>query len=128
MKTPGLKVDQLKVRIFYNRQKAGMAAAIKAAQTLRTILGKQASARIITASAPSQNEVLAGLAQARGIDWKRVTIFHLDEYVGIPETHAASFRNYQQRVLLAHVTPAVFHGIRGEAADPEAECARYSAL
>jgi hypothetical protein len=65
MKTPGLKVDQLKVRIFYNRQKAGMAAAIKAAQTLRTILGKQASARIITASAPSQNEVLAGLAQAR---------------------------------------------------------------
>jgi glucosamine-6-phosphate deaminase len=57
-----------------------------------------------------------------------VTIFHLDEYVGIPETHAASFRNYQQRVLLAHVTPAVFHGIRGEAADPEAECARYSAL
>ena len=106
----------------------GAAAAAAAAQILRAAIQKQGAARIIVASAPSQNELVAGLAAAPDIDWRRVTIFHMDEYVGLPATHPASFRNYQQRHLLAHVTPAVFHGIRGEASDPEAECARYSAL
>ena len=106
----------------------GAAAATEAAQILRAAIHKQGAARIIVASAPSQNELIAGLAAAPEIDWRRVTIFHMDEYVGLPPTHPASFRNYQQTHLLSHVTPAVFHGIRGEAADPDAECARYSAL
>jgi glucosamine-6-phosphate deaminase len=122
------KVEKLQVRIFHNRQKAGTAAAIDAAEVLRTALKKEGPVRIIVGSAPSQNELLAGLAQAKGIDWKRVTIFHLDEYVGLPATHPASFRNYQEQTLLARVTPAAFHGIRGESSDAEAECARYSAL
>lgn len=106
----------------------GAAAAAAAAQILRAAIQKQGAARIIVASAPSQNELVAGLAAAPDIDWRRVTIFHMDEYVGLPATHPASFRNYQQRHLLSCVKPAVFHGIRGEAPDSEAECARYSAL
>ncbi|HEX3718686.1 MAG TPA: glucosamine-6-phosphate deaminase [Verrucomicrobiae bacterium] len=128
MKTPAFKVDQLQVRIFPNRQDAGASAAAEAVQTVRTALERQGSARIIVASAPSQNELLAGIAGASGVDWKRVVIFHLDEYAGLPATHPASFRNYQERVLLSRITPAAFHGIRGESSDLAAECARYSAL
>ena len=128
MKDKTFDVDRLHVRIFPNRTEMGAAAATEAAKTLRAAILKNGAARIIVASAPSQNELIAGLAAAPGIDWSRVTIFHMDEYVGLPATHPAAFRNYQQQHLLNRVTPAKFHGIRGESADPEAECARYSAL
>jgi len=121
-------VDTLQVRIFPGRLQAGAAAAFQAAQCLRDALAKQGSARLVVASAPSQNELLAGLAAAHGIDWDRVTVFHLDEYVGLPATHPASMRNYQRQWLLARVRPAVFHGIRGDCSDPATECARYAAL
>jgi glucosamine-6-phosphate deaminase len=121
-------VDQLKVRIFSDRRAMGTAAAEHAAQVLRAMIQKQGQARIIVASAPSQNELIAGLAAAPGIDWGQVTVFHMDEYVGLAASHPASFRHYQQQHLLARVRPAAFHGIRGEAADPAAECARYAAL
>ena len=128
MNCKSFRVDRLQVKVFRDRASMGAAAAAAAAQSLRTAIQKQGAARIIVASAPSQNELVAGLAAAPDIDWRRVTIFHMDEYVGLPATHPASFRNYQQRHLLSQVTPAVFHGIRGEASDPEAECARYAAL
>ena len=128
MSHKSISVDRLQVKIFPDRASMGAAAAAAAAQILRAAIQKQGAARIIVASAPSQNELVAGLAAAPDIDWRRVTIFHMDEYVGLPATHPASFRNYQQRHLLSCVKPAVFHGIRGEAPDSEAECARYSAL
>ena len=128
MNHQSLKFDQLQVRVFPNRNRMGLAAAGEAARVLREAIQKQGSARIIVASAPSQNELVAGLVEAPDIDWGRVTVFHMDEYVGLPAGHSATFRRYQQDHLLAHVTPAIFHGIRGEAPAPEAECARYSAL
>lgn len=128
MNNPMFKVDKLQVEIHSNRADAGQAAAIQAARILRRALQRQAAARIIVASAPSQNELLAGLGAAERIDWTRVTIFHLDEYVGLSADHPASFRQYQQQSLLRSVTPARFHGIAGESPDPGAECARYGAL
>ena len=128
MNHKSFSVDRLQVKVFPDRASMGVAAAAEAAKTLQAAIQKQGSARIIVASAPSQNELIAGLAAAPEIDWQRVTIFHMDEYVGLPATHPASFRNYQQQHLLSRVTPAIFHGIRGETADPEVECARYSAL
>lgn len=80
------------------------------------------------ASAPSQDELLAGLAAAPGIDWGKVTIFHMDEYEGLPEAHPATFRAYQKRNFLSKITPRVFHGIAGESQDLDAECARYADL
>lgn len=106
----------------------GAAAAQRAAEVLRSALRQRGSARAIVASAPSQDELMDGLAAAPGIDWGRVTVFHMDEYVGLAANHPASFRRYQQQHLLARVTPAAFHGIAGESADPAAECARYAAL
>lgn len=60
------------------------AAAADIAAELRNRLGRQAGVRMIFAAAPSQAEVLSNLAGASGIDWQRVTAFHMDEYIGLP--------------------------------------------
>jgi glucosamine-6-phosphate deaminase len=106
----------------------GKAAADEAAQVLREAIQRHGHARIIVASAPSQNELIDGLAAAPGVDWSRVTVFHMDEYVGLPASHPASFRHYQQQHLLSQVHSAAFHGICGEAPDLAAECVRYAGL
>lgn len=123
-----LQADQLRVEIHPDRAAMGVAAAARAADILRAAIAAKRGARIIVASAPSQDELLAGLTSAPGIDWSKVTVFHMDEYVGLPAGHSATFRAYQEQHLLAKVQPAAFHGIRGESADPQAECARYAAL
>ncbi len=123
-----LSIDHLKIEIHPDRLEMGIAAAKRAAQVLRAAIKKNGLARIIVASAPSQDECLSGLASMEGIDWNRVTIFHMDEYVGLPADHPATFRMYQQNHLLAKVHPAAFHGIRGESDDTQAECTSYAAL
>jgi len=121
-------VDQLLVKVFSSRAAMGFEAAAEAAEVLRSAIREKGSARVIVASAPSQDELIAGLVEAPDLDWSKVTVFHMDEYVGVSAAEPASFRGYQEQHLLSHVKPAAFHGIRGEAADPEAECARYASL
>jgi len=70
----------------------GAAAAARASLILRVAIAEKGSARIVLASSPSQNEFLARLTCAPEIDWSRVTIFHMDEFVGMPSFHHASFR------------------------------------
>jgi glucosamine-6-phosphate deaminase len=123
-----LAFDALNVEIHPDRAAMGAAAATRAAALLRETLARQKQARIIVASAPSQDELISGLAGAPDLDWSRITIFHMDEYVGLPAGHPATFRAYQERHLLALIKPAAFHGIRGESLDSAAEAARYAAL
>ena len=108
----------------------GRAAATHVTKLLERVLQAQGTARVVFACAPSQDEFLAELVRvARGrIDWTRVTVFHMDEYVGIAAAHAASFRNYLRSHLLAHITPEAFHPLSGDAADPADEAKRYAAL
>lgn len=120
--------DNLKTSVFANRTEMGAAAGRKAAEILRNTLAEKGAARIIVASAPSQEEVLCHLVQEKGIDWSLVTVFHMDEYVGLSESHPASFRAFQKEHLLSHVTPCVFHGIRGEAENLELEVECYTEL
>lgn len=119
--------DQLQVSIAADRAALGELAAANASASLQTAIVLRGSARVILASAPSQNELLAGLIGS-AVDWSRVTVFHMDEYVGLPADHAATFRAYQRQHVLSRIKPAAFHGIQGEAIDSGAECARYTAL
>jgi len=123
-----LHFDQLKVSVHPDRAFMGQAAGLAAAHMLRDAIARRGSARLIVASAPSQDETLAVLTRAEGVEWEKITVFHMDEYIGLPDWHPATFRAYQKEHLLGKVRPAAFHGIRGEASDPEAECARYAAL
>jgi glucosamine-6-phosphate deaminase len=124
---PLSRYDHLQVVIAEDRAALGKLAANDAAGKLGAAISARGSARVILASAPSQNELLANLIKV-GLDWSRVTIFHMDEYVGLPADHSATFRAYQHEHVLSRIKPAAFHGIRGEAANLTAECQRYSAL
>lgn len=125
---PTLSRGRLEVEVHSDRAKMGRAAAAVVAAHLRQQAERDGQAAAIFASAPSQNEFLAALRQDTTIPWPRVTAFHLDEYIGVEATHPASFRRFLVDRLFAHVPIRVFHGLAGEAPDPEAECARYAAL
>ena len=72
----------------------GLAAARDGAEKMRKVQGERGEVNIIVATGASQFEMLAALIQQEGIDWTQVTIFHLDEYVGLSIEHPASFRKY----------------------------------
>lgn len=113
----------MQVRVFENRQQMSEAAADYAASRLRDVIASKGHARIIAATGASQLAFLDGLAIAPDIDWRSVEFFHLDEYVGLPVTHPASFR----RVLLDHLITRTgithSHLLDGEA-DPAEVCDR----
>lgn len=119
------------VRIFTDRKSMGRAAAGQVHEEIVRLVSNNGSARMIMACAPSQDdyyEALIPLATGRPEIWGRVTVFHMDEYVGLTDDSPQSFRTYLRRHFLDHVKVAAFHPIGGEAIDPDAEAARYQAL
>ncbi len=117
------------VKIHSSRGACGKAAAEYGAQRIREALKSQGYARLIIATGASQFEMLKALITQPDIDWSRVTIFHLDEYVGIPLTHPASFRLYLWKRFVSKLPLplAAFHYLNGEG-DSEAECVRVGKL
>ncbi|MBO4448523.1 MAG: glucosamine-6-phosphate deaminase [Kiritimatiellae bacterium] len=118
--------------IFIGKDKLDMAAAAakSAADKIRKAIAEKGEARIIVATGASQFEFLQALVKEPGIDWTKVTGFHLDEYIGIPVTHKASFRGYMRERFVSK-TPQpmkVFNEVNGEAADKEAEIDRLEKL
>lgn len=97
------------VHISQTAEELGAVAAAKAAGILKGCIAKQGGARIVLSTGASQFTFLEALA-LHPIDWSKVTMFHLDEYVGLPETHAASFRKYLKERFLsfAHEANACF--------------------
>ena len=122
------RAGKLNVYIYDSRPKMGTAAAAVVAAEIRRLVETRARAVGILASAPSQNEFLAALVGAPGIDWSRVVGFHLDEYLGMDDRAPQSFRRFLIDRLVDKVTLSEFHGLRGEAEDAAAECQRYADL
>jgi glucosamine-6-phosphate deaminase len=120
--------DNLEVRVFTTRPEMGAAAAAAAETAIREILSRQTIANVIFASAPSQNQFLAGLRASRQIDWTRVEAFHMDEYLGLSADHPASFRRFLRDRLMTQAPLRAFHELRGDAPDWRAECDRYATL
>jgi glucosamine-6-phosphate deaminase len=120
-----VKVD---VRIFETKQELGSAAAERAAAAIAEAIARGGEARVVAATGASQFEFLDALAETPGIEWARVEMFHLDEYVGVSDTHPASFRRYLRERIVERVHPRAFHFLAGDAADPAAECRRVGAL
>ncbi|MEF7439552.1 glucosamine-6-phosphate deaminase [Paenibacillus lautus] len=119
--------DQLKVRVYDQREAMGKAAAADIREAMQRLLAEKERIRVVFAAAPSQNECLAALIQSEGLDWSRVTAFHMDEYIGLPPSAPQRFGNFLSRQLFDRVSPGEVHLIDG-LNDPEAECDRYSRL
>jgi len=122
------RADKLNVYVYGSRPEMGAAAAAVVAAELRELIEARGRAVAILASAPSQNEFLAALAETPGIDWSRVVGFHLDEYLGMDDQAPQSFRRFLIDRLVGKVALGEFHGLRGEALSGAAESERYSEL
>lgn len=121
-------VDSLPVKIFANRADLAQFAASEVHGFLRDVIAKKGSAAAILATGNSQIDFLQRLVAMPGIDWKKVTLFHMDEYLGISATDKASFRKYLRERVETLVKPGAFHYIEGDAPLPLDEIERYTNL
>ncbi len=117
----------MKVHVAETRAELGRLAARDIGEALREGLRRKDHLRLVLAAAPSQSEMLAALRCEPGIDWQRVTAFHMDEYIGLPEDAPQRFANWLKREFIDYLPLARFEPI-DPASDPEAGCKRYAAL
>ncbi len=106
------------LKVFSDKTSLGGAAAEQAATAIRRAIAKQGQARIIAATAASQLEFLNALTRTRDIDWTKVEVFHLDEYIGLPITHPGSFRKMLMEQLVKKTGVTHYHLLDGDAVDP----------
>jgi glucosamine-6-phosphate deaminase len=116
----------MKILIADNKNDLGRKAAVQGAELIREAIDRYGKANIIVATGASQFEMLENLVK-QNIDWKAVTCFHLDEYIGLPASHPASFRKYLKERFTDIVNPLAFHYVDGEG-DVKKECQRLHEL
>ena len=120
--------DLLKVNIYASRDEMGAAAAADVKAAILRALGEKESINMIFAAAPSQNEVLANLANDKEIPWGRVNAFHMDEYIGLDKDAPQGFGNFLRDHIFGIAPFKSVNYIRIDAPDAEEECKRYSDL
>jgi glucosamine-6-phosphate deaminase len=108
------------LRLFGDKISLVRAAADHAATAIRRAITERGWARIIAATAASQLEFLDGLTKEPGIEWPKVEVFHLDEYIGLSPSHSASFRKVLMEHLVTKAGITLFHPLEGDSPDPSA--------
>jgi len=123
---------ELTVSIRSSIREMAESAAAAAAEQLGKALESRGSAAAILATGNSQLEFLDVLVAGQGtkwnLDWSKITLFHMDEYLGLPATHSASFRKYMKERVESTLKPKAFHYVEGDAMEPLKECERYTEL
>jgi glucosamine-6-phosphate deaminase len=118
----------LDLKVFDSKNDLGKTAATDAAKIIQAAIDERGAAYVIAATGASQFEFLDYLV-VQPIEWSKVVFFHLDEYVGLPQTHPASFRRYLKERVVDRLNPRSFHFINGDAAsDAIDECRRIGEL
>ena len=120
-------VERLRVSSFATRVAMGRAAAGDIAAEIRARLAVAAGVRMIFAAAPSQAEMIEALVAEVGIDWRRVTAFHMDEYIGLAADAPQRFARWLREHLFVRVPFAIVHPIVPEP-EPRAAAERYAEL
>lgn len=104
----------MKLKVFRDRQSLGRSAAEHAAAVIRRRIAECDKANVVAASAASQFEFLEALIAIPNIEWQKVELFHLDEYIGLPPSHPASFCKFLQDRLVAKTGIVHCHFLRGD--------------
>ena len=117
----------MKVHVAESRAELGQFAAHEIGEALRVALRTKTHVRLILAAAPSQSDMLAALRHEPGIDWSRITAFHMDEYIGLPPDAPQGFANWLKREFVGDLPLARFEPIN-PGNNPEVACKRYAAL
>ena len=103
----------IKITVSESAEENGRRAAKKIAELIRAAIESKGRARIVVSTGSSQFEMFSALIKEE-IDWTRVIMFHLDEYVGLPESHIASFRKYLKERFVSLVPIKEAHFVNGE--------------
>ncbi len=122
------RIDDLNVQIYESEAELAQDAAEIAHKYLQNVLQHNGSAAVLLATGNSQIKFLEKLTALGGIDWSKITCFHLDEYLGISANHTASFRYYLRERVQKQLNPQEFHYIEGDSLEPLQECDRYTKL
>ncbi|MCW2763134.1 MAG: 6-phosphogluconolactonase/glucosamine-6-phosphate isomerase/deaminase [Marmoricola sp.] len=120
--------ESLRVNVFSTANALGVAAADHTATLLREAVQLRGAARVIIATGNSQLSFIKALVEQPDVPWSEVTVFHMDEYIGMSHDHPASFRRWIRERVEEPLRPGVVHYIQGDAPDPEAEADRYEGL
>jgi glucosamine-6-phosphate deaminase len=124
--TSDRRVDRLWVRVFPSVRELDIASAADAAGVLRAAVAERGAANAMFATGNSQRGFLEELV-THAVDWSRVVVFHMDEYVGVGPDHPAGLGRYIRERIADRVHPRLVHYMRGTG-DAEAECERYARL
>jgi glucosamine-6-phosphate deaminase len=116
------------INVYTTLEEMAAAAAKAAAAVLKSTLIRKNRIRLIAATGNAQLSFWEKLYRLDGIDWKRITLFHLDEYVGIAKDHPASFAGYIEKRIVDKVHPGKVYLIDGNACEPDAERKRISSV
>jgi len=116
------------VRVLASNDLLGRAAADDFATIISQLLNKQDKVAVIFACANSQLTFLNALRAIKGIDWSRIVVFHMDEYLGMSDQHPASFARFIREKLVNFVNPGEFYPLNGNTSDVKSELKRYTDL
>ena len=120
--------DKLKVKIFNTREEMGKAAGEAAVAKIRELIAQKGEVNMIFAAAPSQNETLATLVNAKGINWSKVNAFHMDEYIGLSQAAPQGFGNFLKECIFDNLPFKSVNYIYAEGETAEETCERYTKL
>lgn len=118
----------MKINVYNTKEEMGKAAAQKASEILKKSIQEKGEANFVIATGASQFEFLNYLTSDSSIDWSKTTMFHLDEYVGLPESHPASFRKYLKERFISKTHPGKVYLIEGDSEEPSKECERLNRI
>ena len=123
-----LQIDLLPIAIYETMADLGEAAALEARDILIKVLKEKNIANLILASANSQLSFLKALRELEGIDWSKVNVFHMDEFLGIDPNHRASFPLFLRKHFLDYVKVKHFFPISGNKDKAQETCQHYERL
>ena len=119
----------METSVYKTKQQLGIAAATAGADEIKKAIESKGQANIILATGASQFEILNSLIEITGIDWSKVTMFHLDEYIGLGADHPASFRKYLNERFVNRIgTLKAAYFVNGDAGDLQAEYRRLGTI
>ena len=114
--------------IYKTKEQMGAAAAAQATEAIKQAIENKSEANIILATGTSQFETIKSLTSS-GIDFSKVTMFHLDEYIGLTADHPASFRKFLKERFVDNVPDLkAVHFVNGDVANLEKECQRLGGI
>lgn len=120
--------DSLKVKVLDTTAQMGQCAADELAERIKLLLKEKEEINMIFAAAPSQSAFLQSLIEKKDIDWTRINVFHMDEYIGVDASRPQSFANFLSRSIFSLLPFRSVNYINGVAPEVQQECSRYARL